>query len=98
VGFLPDKDDADVGFHMREDGSWVVDSMYRFDELCRALEMSPPNVDVAYTSVGGFFIHHSKRVPKVGETFSYNGYKFEIIDMDHHRIDKLLVQKDHHEL
>lgn len=94
VGVLPELGDEDEGvMHQREDGSWLVDSSFRFEELCRLLDIDVVEKDASYTSVGGFFIHRAKRIPKPGDALVYQEYRFEIVDMDKQRIDKLLVKK-----
>ena len=44
-----------------------------------------------FDTLAGFILHHMERIPVTGDKMQYRGFSFEIIDMDGHRIDKLLV-------
>jgi len=46
-----------------------------------------------YPTLAGFVVTHLGRVPKEGETFASEGYVFEVLDMDRHRVDKVLVTR-----
>jgi putative hemolysin len=79
----------------REDGSWLIDAQYSFDDFVRQFDLNTENLnDAGFNTVGGFTLHLLERVPKVGEKFTYQNYEFEVIDMDFNRIDKLLVKKN----
>lgn len=77
----------------REDGSWLIDAMIDLE----ALERSLPNFkfgDDAYTdyqTLAGYIVKQFGHVPREGETFEQQGYIFEVLDMDGHRVDKVLV-------
>jgi putative hemolysin len=76
----------------RDDGSWLVSGAASADLLSDRLGMSMPD-DRDYSTVAGFALWVLKRIPETGETFKYDGFKFEIVDMDGRKIDKLLVQR-----
>lgn len=77
----------------REDGSWLIDAMIDLEAVEKAL----PNLKfggAAYTeyqTLAGFVVKELGHVPKEGETIESHGYVFEILDMDRHRVDKVLV-------
>jgi putative hemolysin len=77
----------------REDGSWLIDAMIDLEAVERAL----PGFKfggVAYSeyqTLAGFVVKSLGHVPKEGETFEAQGYLFEVLDMDRHRVDKVLV-------
>jgi putative hemolysin len=48
--------------------------------------------DQDFDTLAGFIIHELQRIPTTGEKLSWKVFEFEVIDMDHHRIDKVLVQ------
>lgn len=76
----------------REDGSWLLDGMLPADEFLHLLEVrSPPEDMDEYTSLGGFVLARLGRIPSVGEVFEWEGLRFEVLDMDGHRIDRVLV-------
>ena len=77
---------------MRDDGSWLVDGRLRIGELERAIGASGL-LDEEYTTVAGLVLHHMGRLPVVGNAVEFGGYRFEVVDLDGRRIDKILVAK-----
>jgi putative hemolysin len=77
----------------RDDGSWLVDGGYYTDDLERILPQLrfPRQVGREYETLAGFILDHLGRVPLEGEFFDWLGYRWEIIDMDRHRVDKVLI-------
>jgi len=82
----------------RHDGSWLLDGMLSVDEFKEIfhVENLPGEKRDAYQTLGGFIFTRMGRVPSVSETFGWNGLRFEIVDMDGKRIDKVLVSKVAH--
>lgn len=77
----------------REDRSWLIDGMLAIDEfkeLLRVREL-PGEVDGYYETVGGFVMMFLGRVPRPADSFEWGGWRFEIVDMDSNRVDKVLV-------
>ena len=82
------------GVVRRADGSWLVDGELDADALKAhlGLEAAPdPDAD-AYHTVGGFVMQRLGRVPAAGDAFEWQGRRFEVVDMDGHRVDKVLVE------
>ncbi len=79
----------------REDGSWLIDGLYDVTELEEKLEGAtfPDEAGHDYQTLAGFVVSHLSRVPAEAEYFEWSGYRFEIVDMDRHRVDKVLVTK-----
>lgn len=80
----------------REDGSWLFDAITPVSDFKRTLSIStelPEEKDGYYQTLGGFVLHQLEHVPKEGEYFRWDSYRFEIVDMDRHRIDKVLVSE-----
>ncbi|MDX2221833.1 MAG: hemolysin family protein [Rhodospirillaceae bacterium] len=75
----------------REDGSWLVDGLMAIDEFEDRTGLVGVRGDGAYSTVGGFALHRLAHVPAPGDAFAFNGARFEVVDMDGRRIDKLLV-------
>ena len=76
----------------REDGSWLLDGMMAVDELQMILDLDElPDDSGDYDTLGGLFMAQMGRVPAVGDTFEWNDLRFEVVDMDGHRVDKVLV-------
>ena len=74
----------------REDGSWLVSGAASADLLEDRLGLQLP-AERDYSTVAGYALSVLKRIPDTGETFTNDGWKFEILDMDGRKIDKLLA-------
>ncbi len=83
-------DDTDPPFHEREDGSWLVSGSAPADQMAERLGIELPE-DRDYATAAGFALSVLKHLPKVGETFEDNGWRFEVVDLDGRKIDKLLA-------
>ena len=78
----------------REDGSWLLDGRMAIEDAEIALGSDlTPEEDPPYTTVAGLVIHHLQRIPELGDAAVSSGWRFEVIDMDGRRIDKLLVAR-----
>ncbi len=77
---------------LREDGSYLVAGWMPVDEFAHQMGF-PMKDDPDYETVAGFVIDELKHLPQLGESFVWNGWSFEVIDLDGRRIDKLLVRK-----
>jgi putative hemolysin len=77
----------------RHDGSWLLDGMLSVEEFKEIfhVDMLPGEKRDAYQTLGGFVFTQIGRVPAVAESFEWRGLRFEIVDMDGKRIDKVLV-------
>lgn len=74
----------------RNDGSLLIDGTFPIDELGDRLGAAlPPARD--YHTVAGFVLDRMRRLPRIGESFQYGGWRFEIVDVDGRRIDKVLA-------
>lgn len=96
VGDLPSVDERDESkVVQREDGSWLVDGLLPVDELKEMfhIKLLPEEKDGDYQTLGGFIMTHLKRIPSAGDRFEYCGLSFEILDMDGHRVDKVLIEQ-----
>lgn len=94
VGDMPETGQTD-DYEMvrREDGSFLVDAQIPFydflSEFDREEWMSEFEQD--FDTMAGFILYHLEHIPQTGEKFEWRGFTFEIVDMDAHRIDKVLV-------
>ena len=79
----------------REDGSWLMDGLLPVDELKEMfrIKVLPEEKAGHYQTLGGFAMTHLKRVPAAGDRFECCGLRFEILDMDGHRVDKVLIEQ-----
>jgi putative hemolysin len=77
----------------RADGSWLVAGWMPVDEFAEKTGV-PVDRDAAYETVAGLVLNTLNRLPEVGEFFSRGGWRFEVVDLDGRRIDKVLVSRD----
>jgi len=77
----------------RKDGSWLLDGMMSVDEFKEIFELTdlPGEKRDTFQTLGGFLFTQMGRVPSVSEQYEWNHLRFEIVDMDGKRIDKVLV-------
>ena len=97
VGDLPaDASEAVGAFVSRADGSWLVDGSAAMEEVTTHFGMDslPEDEAGAYHTIGGFVMARLGRVPKTADIFEWGGMKFEVMDMDGRRIDKVLVRAE----
>lgn len=90
TGNLPEQgDDITPQVTQRDDGSWLVDGMLPTDELESIIGI---NTGKNVTRLAGFMLEHLGHMPAVGDSFNYGNVRFEVVDMDGNRIDKVLIQ------
>lgn len=79
----------------REDGSWLMDGSIPVPELKDRLGLSslPAEDKGYYTILSGMFMYLTGRIPHEGDSITWHGWRFEVVDMDGNMIDKLLVEK-----
>jgi putative hemolysin len=80
----------------REDGSWLVDAQLNFEETAQAIGLALPEEEIEenrFQTIGGYVLHHLGHIPEEGQKIDQDGFRFEVIDMDRQRIDKLLVTR-----
>lgn len=94
VGDIPTRGEApDAGAVRRPDGSWLVDGLLSVEDLRGTLDLPPlPDEDEGtYQTVAGFVIHQMNSIPSAGQHFDWSQWRFEVVDMDGRRVDKVLV-------
>jgi putative hemolysin len=95
VGELPDGDDTDPRIVHRDDGSWLFDGMVTLDEVKHALQVSQlPGEDADFHTLGGFLMAQLNRVPMVADRVLVGGFRFEVVEMDGRRVDRVLVSPE----
>ena len=79
----------------REDGSWLVDGAMDIEDVKARLGLGPlpGEGEGDFETLGGFALHRLAHIPVVGERFEWDGWRLEIVDMDRHRVDKVLLTR-----
>jgi putative hemolysin len=98
VGDLPDRGPRQTQpeVRRREDGSWLLDATLPVAELKTLLGLThrlPREAEADFQTLGGFVMTYFGRIPVAGDYFQWGGWRFEVVDMDRHRIDKVLVAR-----
>ncbi|MFT4092698.1 MAG: hemolysin family protein [Niabella sp.] len=93
IGDMPQQDDDEYEVIGREDGSYLVDGQLPFYDFLSYFDKAEwmNEGEQEFDTIAGFILHKLKRIPSVSDKLEWNGFDFEIIDMDGHRIDKVLV-------
>jgi putative hemolysin len=92
VGELPGAEDTDPRVVHRDDGSWLFDGMVALDEIKQALRVAHlPGEDADFHTLGGYLMARLNRVPMVADRVVAGGYRFEVVEMDGRRVDRVLV-------
>ncbi|BAC88322.1 hemolysin family protein [Gloeobacter violaceus] len=92
VGDLPVDGTTDEAQAVRrEDGSWLVDGSLSLDELEHLVEPLPELPRVGYRTVGGLVMAQLGRIPKATDHFNLGPCRFEVVDMDGNRVDRVLI-------
>lgn len=93
VGDIPTPEELeDPAIVQREDGSWLVDGLLPIDEFKPHFGLKMLPGEDAYQTVGGFLIYMLGDLPEAGNRVTWNEMRFEIVDMDGLRVDKVLVE------
>lgn len=77
----------------RDDNSWLVEGGTPIDDVMRVLDIDEFPQSGNYETIGGFMMYMLRKIPKRTDFVKFSGYKFEVVDIDSHRIDQLLVTR-----
>lgn len=94
IGAIPQPDDAaDYEIVKRDDGTYLVDAQIPFYDFLTRFEKSAwiNEESQEYDTLAGCILDELERIPQPGDKMEWKGFNFEIMDMDGHRIDKILV-------
>ena len=84
--------DDDEQIMQREDGSWLIDGSTPVGDVKRTVGLESLPDEENYETAAGFMMYMLRKVPKRTDSVEYQGVKFEVLDVDHYRIDQLLVK------
>ncbi len=94
VGDIPlDEFDTDQDAIQRSDGTWLFDGLIPIDELKEILHVDelPEENQAGFQTLSGFVMNQMGRIPKTGQLFEWDHWRFEVVDMDGRRVDRVLV-------
>jgi putative hemolysin len=84
--------DPDAAAVRREDGSWLLDGGLAVEEVEALTGLARMGAEGDFHTLAGFVLARLAHLPSVGEHFTWNGWRFEVVDMDGRRIDRILLQ------
>lgn len=93
VGNLSEQEESiSYQFIERDDTSWLADGRYPFVDFLKKFDIDDePYETVHFHTLAGFMIHMLKKLPQEGDVMTWRQFRFEVVDMDFRRIDKLLI-------
>jgi putative hemolysin len=91
--FHTEEGPAELAFHKREDGTYLISGWMPALEFMSLLGVEPPRGSRPYQTFAGFLLYEFGRIPDVGDSIVSHGWKFEIMDLDGRRIDKVLATR-----
>ncbi|SKA07333.1 hemolysin family protein [Sediminibacterium ginsengisoli] len=93
VGDIPQEEDEDYEIVERADGSFLIDAQIPFYDFLSRFDKTEWMMegDQDFDTLAGFIIQKLQKIPATGDTMEWKIFRFEIVDMDNHRIDKVLV-------
>lgn len=77
----------------REDGAWLIDGMTPIDEFERLMSVPGISDDGRFDTLAGLIIHLLEKLPKAGDVVERWPLRFEVVDLDGRRIDKVIVSR-----
>ncbi|SDD97494.1 hemolysin family protein [Niabella drilacis] len=93
IGDMPEENEDDYEITRRDDDSFLVDAQIPFYDFLSYFDKAEwmNEGEQEFDTLAGFILHRLKQIPATGDKLDWNGFDFEIVDMDGHRIDKVLV-------
>jgi putative hemolysin len=91
-GFRTDEGPPEPDAVLRKDGSWLISGSMPVDEMAERLSIPVPQ-ERAYHTTAGFILNRFGHLPDVGESVDVLGWRFEVVDLDGRRIDKILARR-----
>jgi putative hemolysin len=94
IGDMPQPDVPEYEIKLRDDGSFLIDAQIPFYDFLSHFDQTEwmNEGEQEFDTLAGFILHQLERIPHTGDKLEWKGFHIEIIDMDGHRIDKVLVK------
>ncbi len=85
--------DADQQIIKRDENSWLIEGSTPIEDIKHALEIDEMPDEENYETLAGFMMYRLRKIPRPADSVEYLGFKFEVVDVDHFKIDQLLVTR-----
>ena len=85
--------EADQQIIKRDNNSWLIDGSTPIEDIKHALQIDEMPDDENYETIAGFMMYKLRKIPRPADAVIFGGYKFEVVDVDHFKIDQLLVTR-----
>ena len=85
--------EADIQIIRRDHNSWLIEGSTPIEDLKHALEIDEMPNDDNYETLAGFMMYRLRKIPRPADAVIFGNYKFEVVDVDHFKIDQLLVTR-----
>ena len=85
--------EADMQIIKRDNNSWLIEGSTPIEDLKHALEIDELPDDENYETLAGFMMYRLRKIPRPADAVIFGNYKFEVVDVDHFKIDQLLVTR-----
>ncbi|MCG2575032.1 hemolysin family protein [Acinetobacter sp. ME22] len=77
----------------RDNNSWLIDGSTPIEDMKHALGIDSMPDEEHYETLAGFMMFRLRKIPRPADSVEYEGFKFEVVDVDHFKIDQLLVTR-----
>ncbi|OTG83756.1 hemolysin family protein [Acinetobacter sp. ANC 4648] len=85
--------EADQQIFKRDNNSWLIEGSTPIEDMKHALEIDEMPDEENYETLAGFMMVQLRKIPRPADSVIFGGYKFEVVDVDHFKIDQLLVTR-----
>ncbi|RKG29194.1 hemolysin family protein [Acinetobacter tianfuensis] len=85
--------EADQQIIKRDNNSWLIEGSTPIEDIKHALEIDEMPDEENYETLAGFMMYRLRKIPRPADTVIHSNYKFEVVDVDHFKIDQLLVTR-----
>ena len=100
VGDISETDEFEYSSVRQADGSLIVDGQIPFVELLEKMGLEEDNISdedfTSYNTLGGYMMDKLEKIPEIGDTAQWENFTFEVLMMDHNRVDKVKVMQKKH--
>jgi CBS domain containing-hemolysin-like protein len=85
--------EADQQIIKRDNNSWLIEGSTPIEDMKHALAITDMPDEEHYETLAGFMMYKLRKIPRPADSVEHAGYKFEVVDVDHFKIDQLLVTR-----